>query len=138
MKSFLARWRPWHVISAWCIYWVGLAGVALTPTVLAIIGASRLPKDAATVGASFSNTLFTITVSEFGKTTHVASATLLEMALWIGVPPLALSALWMVTRSRRGSAERVALGESPLDALPPPPLADRAASSSIHSRAPHA
>ncbi len=138
MKSFLAQWRPGHVIAAWFAYWIGLAGVTVMPTVLAIIHATHLPKDAATVGADFSNSLLSITVSEFGKTTHVASASVLEMALWIGVPPLALYGLWMVTRARRGRPVPDALGESPLNALPVPDLTERASSSSIHSRAPHA
>ncbi|HKV51896.1 MAG TPA: hypothetical protein VJO52_11915 [Gemmatimonadaceae bacterium] len=138
MKSFLARWRPWHVITAWCVYWVGLAGVTLTPTILAILHASGLPKDAATVNASFNNSLLSISVSEFGKTTHLATATALEIALWIGLPPLALYALWMVTRSRRVPPAPAALGDSPLDTLPRSDLGERASSSSIHSRAPHA
>jgi hypothetical protein len=138
MKSFLARWRPWHVITAWCVYWVGLAGVTLTPTILAMIHATHMPKDTSTVNASFDNSLLSITVSEFGKATHIASATALEIALWIGVPPLALYCLWMVTRSRRWRPAPDALGQSPLDALPAPDLAERASSPSIHSRAPHA
>lgn len=138
MKAFLARWRPWHVITAWCVYWVGLAGVTLTPTILAIIQATAGPKDSSTVNATFTDTLLKITVTEFGKTTHVASATALEIALWIGVPPLALYCLWMVSRSRRGQPAPDALGESPVDALPRPDLTERASASSIHSRAPHA
>src|SRR6185312_13470627 len=76
MKPFLARWRPGHVIAAWFVYWIGLLGVTV----------------------SFTNTVLHVTVTQFGKVTHVASASLGQMAFWVGVPPLALYALWLFTR----------------------------------------
>ena len=136
MKSFLARWRPGHVIAAWCAYWIGLLGVTLTPTILAIVRATSAPANSSNVSASFANTTLTITVSQLGKVTHVASASLGQMALWVGLPPLALYALWLFTR--RPPAAPAALGEPGPDALPRPDVPQPAASSSIHSRAPHA
>jgi hypothetical protein len=138
MKSFLARWRPGHVIAAWVAYWIGLAGVTLTPAILAIIRAASGPKDSGNVAASFNNTVLTITVTEFGKQTLAASASLLQIAFWVGVPPLALYAVWMLTRPRRPAPAPAALGEPGLDALPRPDVPQQAPSSSIHSRAPHA
>lgn len=138
MKSLFARWRPGHVITAWVAYWIGLAGVTLTPTILAIIRAASAPKDTANVGASMSNSVLTITVSQFGKVTHTGSASLLQIALWVGLPPLALYALWMFTRPRRTAAGPLALGEPGLEGVPRPDVAPQASKSSIHSRAPHA
>jgi len=137
MKPFLARWRPGHVIAAWVVYWIGLLGVTVTPTIVAITRASSAPKDAANVTASFTNTVLHVTVTQFGKVTHVASASLGQMAFWVGVPPLALYALWLFTRRRPGRAP-AALGEPAPDALPRPDVPEAARSSNIHSRAPHA
>lgn len=137
MKAFLARWRPGQVIAAWVVYWIGLLVVTLTPTILALTRASSSPKDTANATVGFANTVLKVTVTQLGKTTYVASASLGEMALWLGVPPLALYALWLFTRRRPG-ATRQSLGEGGLDSMPPSdaPEADR--SSTIHSRAPHA
>ena len=137
MKGFLARWRPGHVVTAWVIYWIGLAAVTLTPTILAISRVTGAPKDTANVSASFTNTLLKITVTQFGKVTYEASASLGQMALWIGVPPLALYALWLFTRRRPGGAP-AALGTPDADALPRPGAPDAAQPSHVHSRAPHA
>jgi hypothetical protein len=137
MKAFLARWRPGHVIAAWVAYWIGLVGVTLTPTILAISRASAMPKDTSDVNVSFTNTMLHITVKQLGKVTHDASASLGEMAFWVGVPPLALYALWLFTR-RRPAATRQSLGEGGLESMPRPDAPEAARSSTIHSRAPHA
>ena len=137
MMSFLSRWRPAHLITAWVAYWVGLAAVTLTPTVMAIVHGTRLPKDAAAVSASFSNTVLSITVSEFGKVTHAATASMLQVSLWVGLPPLLLYVAWLSARPRARPAP-AQLGEPPLDGFPRPDAAPRASSSSTHSRAPHA
>lgn len=137
MKAFLSRWRPGHVIAAWVVYWVGLAAVTLTPAILAISRVSSSPKDTANVGASFSNTVLHITVTQFGKVTYAASASLGQIAFWVGVPPLALYALWLFTRRQPGGAPQ-ALGEGGLDSPPRPDTPEAARSSKFHSRAPHA
>lgn len=137
MKAFLARWRPGHVVAAWFVYWIGLIGVTLTPTILAITRATSAPNDTSNVSASFNSTVLTITVTQLGKVVHTASASLGEIAFWVGAPPLALYALWLVTR-RRPDAAAPALGEGDPDVLPRPDAPEAARSSTIHSRAPHA
>jgi len=137
MKAFLARWRPGHVVAAWFVYWVGLAAVTLTPTLLVIARVTSAPKDTANVSASFSNTVLHITVSQIGKATYEATASLGQIAFWVGVPPLALYALWLFTRRRPGGT-RQSLGEGDAESLPRPDVPESARSSTIHSRAPHA
>ncbi len=137
MKAFLARWRPGHVIAAWVVYWIGLAGVTLTPAILAITRASSAPKNSANVSVSFDSTVLHITVTELGKTLYAASASLGQIALWVGAPPLALYALWLFTRRRPGGTPP-SLGEGDLESLPRPDVPEAARSSTVHSRAPHA
>jgi len=137
MRALLARWRPGHVVAAWFAYWIGLAGVTLTPTVRAIVHATSAPSNTSNVSASFNNATLSVTVSQLGKVTHVAAASLGEIALWVGLPPLILYGVWMFTRPRR-PAEPAALGESAPDALPRPDVPQPAPSPSVHSRAPHA
>jgi len=137
MKAFLARWRPAHVVTAWVVYWIGLAAVTLTPTILAISRAASAPKDTANVSVSMANTVLKITVTMSGRVAHEATASLGQMALWIGVPPLALYALWLFTRRRPGGAP-ASLGEGDPDVLPRPAAPDAADTSHVHSRAPHA
>ncbi|HEX6806404.1 MAG TPA: hypothetical protein VF118_00365 [Gemmatimonadaceae bacterium] len=137
MKAFLARWRPGHVIAAWVVYWIGLAGVTVTPAMLAITRVSSAPKNSANVSVSFDSTVLHITVTELGKTLYAASASLGQIALWVGVPPLALYALWLFTRRRPGGTP-ASLGEGDPESLPRPDVPEAARSSTIHSRAPHA
>ncbi len=137
MKAFLARWRPGHVIAAWVVYWIGLAGVTLTPAILAITRASSAPKNSANVSVSFDSTVLHITVTELGKTLYAASASLGQTALWVGAPPLALYAPWLLTRRRPGGTPP-SLGEGDLESLPRPDVPEAARSSTVHSRAPHA
>lgn len=137
MKAFLARWRPAHVVTAWVVYWIGLAAATLTPTILAISRAASAPKDTANVSVSMANTVLKLTVTTPGRVAYEATASLGHMALWIGVPPLALYALWLFTRRRPGGAP-AALGGADPDALPRPAAPDAAQTTHVHSRAPHA
>ena len=137
MKAFLARWRPGHVIAAWVVYWIGLAAVTLTPAILAVTRASSAPKNAANVSVSFDSTVLRITVTELGKVMYAASASPGQIALWVGVPPLALYALWLFTRRRPGGTPQ-SLGEGGIEPLPRPDAPEAARSSNVHSRAPHA
>jgi len=137
MKAFLARWRPGHVLAAWVLYWIGLAAVTVTPMILAISRVSSSPKDTANVGASFVGAVLHITVTQFGKVTYAATASLGQIAFWVGVPPLALYGLWLFTRRRPGSTPQ-SLGTGGAEPVPRPDVPEGARSSTIHSRAPHA
>jgi len=103
MTTFLSRWRPGHLLAAWSTYWAGLAAVAFTPLVLAILRATRAggPPGSANVSASFGDAGISVTVSRAGRTVFAGAAGLLPIALWIAVPPLLLWALWLWARPRR-------------------------------------
>ncbi len=115
MTLFISRWRPGHLLAAWCAYWAGLAAVTLTPIVLAILRATRSggAPGTANVSASFGDAGLGVTVSRAGHTLIERSAGLLPIALWIALPPLALWGAWLFARSRAlGSAEPPRVGET--------------------------
>ena len=82
------RWRARHLFVAWGVYWVGLLAVVATRPLLEYWRISRSPSGHGTVKYSFEGGM-------------------LELALWIAGPPLALFLLWLATRERRPVDERV-------------------------------
>jgi hypothetical protein len=94
----LSRWRPMHLLLAWATYWIALLVVALGPAVPAILRATR-PNAHGEINASFNNSVFSLTVKEAGQLLWSASIHAFPLALWIGVPPLILFALWLRGRS---------------------------------------
>jgi hypothetical protein len=68
-----------------------------------------------------------VTVKRLGQVTFERSAGLLPMALWIGVPPLALWGLWLYRRSR-------ALAAEPSEVAPPSALEAGVPASDVAAR----
>ena len=108
-----SRWRPRHLLVAWSAWWAGLAAATLGPSVVAIREVTRLPKGEGRVELAYDDGLFTLMTSASEVVTHTASASLLEIALWVAGPPLLLWALWLATRTRR---EGAALEAGPVSA----------------------
>ena len=87
------------LLASWAIYWVVIAVVKLGPAAAAIWHATHVKDaDQASVGMSFTNVVFNLTVGEYGKTTYAGSAHLATIALWIAGPPLLLWLRWVLTR----------------------------------------
>ncbi|HEY7878893.1 MAG TPA: hypothetical protein VIC55_11730 [Gemmatimonadaceae bacterium] len=136
MNLSLSRWGHGRLLAAWSTYWVGLAAVTLTPTVVAILRALSASSGKASVSATLGNTVLNIVVTEAGKQTFSASAHLLPMALWIAVPPLALYGLWLFKRSRAVAEQREVAPAAALgDVKPDLDVPQRA---NVQSRLPHA
>ena len=128
--DFLSRWRPRHLLGAWTAYWAALAGVTLAPAARAIWNVSQLPEGEGSVSVSYADGLITLLTSHSGLTAFGASASLLELGLWIGVPPLLLWGAWLAARggdreaitharedARVAAPGRAQLGEPGLDPL---------------------
>jgi len=117
MTLSFRRWNVRHLVSASVAYWAGLAAVAITPFSIAAGTIAHLSGNRGTASASFGNAGVTLTALKDGATIYTGTASLLQMALWIAVPPLALWVVWLAMRPSR--AEAAALRASPpLDALP--------------------
>ncbi len=95
------------LVAAWVVYWAGLAAVELTPFMLAFWRATHVAKPGSgTASVSFSNLVFSASVTAAGKSLYSGSAHLLTIAAWIAVPPLAAWAVWATRRSEnRGALE---------------------------------
>jgi hypothetical protein len=101
-RSFLG------LVGSWVVYWFVLALVKLGPAALAIYQATRGTKtDTANVSINFSNTLFSLIVTDHGQTTWSGSVHLVALILWIGLVPLALWVAWLYTRSSSKSSDVV-------------------------------
>jgi hypothetical protein len=99
MGFSLSRWRPRHLLLAWVAYWLVLLASVARPPLVAALRALSAPQGHGTMNASVANSILTFSV----KTDTLAwtgSASLTSIALWIAVPPLAIWALWMATRTR--------------------------------------
>lgn len=108
--SFLARWRPYHLLLAWAGYWAILLVAALGPALPAILRATSGKGNHGEVNASFGDGGFSFVVKEMGQVTWSGSIHLLPAALWIALPPLAFWILWLRARprpSRRYEAARL-------------------------------
>ncbi|HEY2375654.1 MAG TPA: hypothetical protein VGH98_06725 [Gemmatimonadaceae bacterium] len=95
----LSRWRPAQLFLSWAAYWTALVLVSVGPAVPAILRATA-PKGKGEINVSFGDGAFVLIVKEMGRITWSGSVHTLTAALWIGVPPLILWALWLRARSR--------------------------------------
>ena len=108
MLRFLSRWRARDLFLAWAAYWLALALVELTPALPAIWQATHAPgPDQGGVTLNVGSVGVKLLVTLYGKAIWEGTRTVIDLALLIGVPPLALWALWVSRRHRQPSAERV-------------------------------
>jgi hypothetical protein len=82
------------------VYWVVLVLVTLGPALAALWKATHAGSGKADFSLNFGNGLFTLVVNANGKMLYTGSASLLAIALLVGVPPLVLWALWLSQRPR--------------------------------------
>ena len=95
-----SRWRPIHLFVPWAAYWIALLIVGIGPAIPAILRVTA-PNAHGEINAGFGDSLFSLTVKEAGQVAWTPSLHAFPLALWIGVPPLILFALWL--RARSGS-----------------------------------
>jgi hypothetical protein len=102
MRSRLAAWRPMHLLATWCVYWVALALWALGPALPALWRATR-PDARGSVSASVGDGVARLTVTADAATVWTGQVGLGTLALWVALPPLLLSVIWLLTRRRTAS-----------------------------------
>jgi hypothetical protein len=100
MFGFLNRWRPSTLLASWVVYWVVLVLVTLGPAFAAMWKATHSGSGKADFSLNFGNGLFTLVVHANGNTIYNGSASVLAIALLVGVPPLLLWGLWLSQRPR--------------------------------------
>ena len=113
----IRRWNVRHLVSASVAYWAGLAAVWLAPFSIAAAKLANLGDNRGTASVSFGNAGLTLTALKDGATIYTSTAPLLQIVLWIAVPPLALWIAWLVTRPSRADAAALRAAQS-LGALP--------------------
>jgi len=108
IRSFFNRWRPRHLLLAWCGYWVGLILVKLGPAIIAGWQMSRRDNHGS-VNAGVADGIISADITEAGRTMWSGSMTLTHLAMLVAIPPLALWILWLVGSSRTNNAGGTAL-----------------------------
>jgi len=96
----LSRWRPRHLLLAWAAYWLVLLVVTLGPAVVAALRLTSDPNAHGNISANFGDSRFSLTIARDATTIWQGSAHVITIALWVGIPPLVLWALWVSRRSR--------------------------------------
>ena len=119
MNLSLRQWKPGQLLLGWTAYWVGLAGVTLSPAIAATWRATHLPDGHGSVSASFDNTMLTYSVIEDGVKTWVGTTPLSTAMLWVVGPPLLLWLVWLFVRKRPDASPASEVGAaSGVGALP--------------------
>ena len=104
----LRRWRPRHLLLAWCAYWIGLVLVTLWPAITALWRMSR-PGRHGTASAGFGDGVVSATISDAGLTMWSGSISFLALSLLVAIPPLLLWLSWLARSSRTNNADENAL-----------------------------
>jgi hypothetical protein len=98
---FLSRWRPRHLLASWIAYWIALPFIALAPALPVLWRVSGAAQGQGNIGVSFGDTGWVVTVAA-GADKWVGHTSSLEVALWVGLPPLLMWIAWMASRPRAG------------------------------------
>ena len=106
--SFLRRWRPRHLLLAWCAYWAALVLVKLGP---ALGAARRLSENAehGSVNIGVTDGIISGTIVEAGKTAWSGSISFTHLTLLVALPPLLLWIAWLASSSRTNNAGEMRL-----------------------------
>ena len=84
----IRRWQARHLFIAWGVYWAGLLAVVAARPLIEYWRITRLPGGHGTIKYTFDGGM-------------------LAPSLWIAGPPLALFLIWLATRERQRTGERV-------------------------------
>lgn len=97
----LQRWKPGTLLATWVAYWAALVGITIGPGLLMAWRLARQPGSHGTMSASFDNGRLLLHVNDAGAGAWAFNTSLASAVAWIALPPLALWALWLISRPRR-------------------------------------
>ena len=120
MARSSARWSVGQLLLSWVATWAATAVIKLGPALAAGWRAANGPEGQGNISLGFNGSVLHASVTERGAESWAGSASVLVLALWIALPPLALWAAWMFANARshgRDSIPPAELGEGMDDAL---------------------
>jgi len=100
----LSRWSPRRLLLAWIAYWFVALIVALGPATIAALPVIADEHGHGSINASFGNGGFSLNVLRGSTTVWHGEASLMAIAFWFAVPPLALWVAWVWRRARAGAS----------------------------------
>ena len=106
----LRRWHASHLLTTWVAYWALLLVGWLARPAFALWQLRDAPKDTASASLSFDNGGFVVKIVGHGRTIVDQHAAAGWVLFWLIVPPLLLSAVWLVSRPRPDAARPAELG----------------------------
>jgi hypothetical protein len=104
MKLSSRRWRVWHLVLSWFVYWICLAIITVGPGLMAANIVANGPKNSGNVSVGAGSAGLTMTVTEGGTVVWDRNASLFMLTLLFAGPPLGLWVLWL-RRSDRGATQ---------------------------------
>jgi hypothetical protein len=108
IRSFFRRWRPWHLLLAWCAYWIALILVKLGPAIAIAWRISR-PGHTGSVNASITDGIVSANLIEAGRTVWSGSVPFGHLVLLVAAPPLIIWLVWLIGAARTNNAGENAL-----------------------------
>jgi hypothetical protein len=106
--SLFRRWRPSHLLLAWCLYWVALIAVKLGPAIATAWRISR-PGHTGSVNASVTDGIVSMNMVEAGHTVWTGAVPFGHLVLLVAGAPLVIWLVWMIGVSRTNNAGESAL-----------------------------
>ena len=103
MRFSLRRWRPSQLLLAWSVYWIGLALVTLGPAIAALWRLSQFAEHG-NANVALNNGLLSATIVDGTRTVWSGSITILNLALFVAIPPLLLWLIWLAGSARMNNA----------------------------------
>src|SRR5918992_671591 len=103
MRFRLSTWRPAHLLTAWCAYWLMLALALLAPMLPSLWRITR-PDAHGTFNASMGDGVIRVVLTSAGVTTWTGQIGVTPLTLLATVPPLILWAFWLRAQRRPASA----------------------------------
>jgi len=113
----IRRWKLGQLVGVSAGYWAVLAAAALGPFSRAVYTIGRLGGERGTATGSFNDGIVTLTALKDGIAVYTGSESILQIALWIALPPLGLWLAWLSTRPSRAHARELR-AQHAHDALP--------------------
>jgi hypothetical protein len=105
-------WRPRNLFYAWCVYWLGLLILKLSPAIAAGWHLSRQQNVHGDAGVSLNDGVISARIAEAGQTVWTGSISILSLVLLAALPPLVLWLVWLAGASRTNNAGHGAANRS--------------------------
>lgn len=97
----IRRWKLGQLVGVSAGYWAVLGAAALAPFSRTVATIARLGGERGTATGSFNDGIITLTALKDGVAVYTGSASILQIALWIALPPLGLCLAWLASRPSR-------------------------------------